>query len=137
MREDEKREFFRIQDRLLIEYRQISAEDFSQLKDSILHSSTQIIDKINEVYFSEEKESAGKNDQIYTYMQVINKKLDTIIDYLYKLQCCETYHGLQTDVNIGGAGLQFASDSPMQQGVYVETQDSHPCFSLSENYRLM
>lgn len=128
MQADEKREFFRIHDRLLIEYRQISAEDFVKLKDFILHNSTQVIDKINEVYFTEEKESTSRNDQIYAYMQVINKKLDTIIDYLYKLQCGEAYHGLQTDVNISGAGLQFDCDSPLQQGVYIELRVVIPVF---------
>jgi hypothetical protein len=128
MQEDEKREFFRIHDRLLIEYRQISAEDFAKLKDFILHNSTQIIDKINEVYFTEEKEPGGRNDQAYAYMQVINKKLDAIIDYLHKMQSGETYHGLQTDVNISGAGLQFESDSPLQQGIYVELKVVIPVF---------
>jgi hypothetical protein len=128
MQEDEKREFFRIHDRLLIEYKQISVEDFAKLKDFILHNSTQIIDKINEAYFTEEKEPGGRNDQAYAYMQVINKKLDTIIEYLYKLQCGETYHDLQTDVNISGVGLQFASDIPLQEGVYVELKVVIPVF---------
>lgn len=128
MQEDERRQFFRICDRLLIEFRQVSAEDFTKLKDYILHNPTQITDKIKEVYFPEERESKNETEHVYAYVQAINRKLDMIIEHLCKSQCGETYRSLHTNVNVSGAGIQFECDSPLQQGAYVELKVVIPVF---------
>jgi len=111
VQESERREFFRIHDRLPIEFRQISTEEFAKLKDFIQCSPTQVVDKMNEFYLLEERELKGENEQLYAYMQVVNKKLDMIMDFLYKSQYGETYRSIQTDINVSGAGVQFECDT--------------------------
>ncbi len=128
MEQSDKREFFRISDRLFIEFRQISYEDFLRLRRLVEHNSTQIVDKISEVYFLEERERKDENDRIFAYMQVINKKLDTVIEFLSKSLCAEDYQAMETLVNISGAGVQFECETGLKQGDYAEFKVNIPVF---------
>ena len=128
VQESERREFFRIHDRLPIEFRQISTEEFAKLKDFIQCSPTQVVDKMNEFYLLEERELKGENEQLYAYMQVVNKKLDMIMDFLYKSQYGETYRSIQTDINVSGAGVQFECDTSFKENDYIELKIIVPLF---------
>ena len=126
--EHERRSFFRIHDRLVVEFRQITPEDFTKLKDFIQYNSTQIIDKITETHLLADKELKGENDELFAYMRMMNKKLDTIIDLLSKSQYGEIYHSVQTEINLSGAGVQFESHIALKAGDYTELKIIVPIF---------
>ncbi len=106
--DDERREFFRIRDRIPVEFRTISREEFIKLQDTIRYNSTQVVDRLHELYFIEARgEAPDENDHIYSYMQMINRKLDMIIEMLGKSQGSGNYISIHTDVIISGSGIQF------------------------------
>jgi hypothetical protein len=126
--EHERRSFFRIHDRLIVEFRQITPEDFTKLKDVILYNSTQVSDKIKETHFLADKEVKSGNDELFAYMRMINKKLDTIIDLLNKSQYGEIYHSVETEIILSGAGVQFESQIALKAGDYTEVKIIVPIF---------
>jgi hypothetical protein len=127
-REHERRSFFRIHDRLVVEFRQITPEDFAKLKDIIQYNSTQALDVIKENYLLFDKEPKGEKEELYTYMRIVNKKLDTIIDLLTKSQYGEIYHSVQTEINLSGAGVQFESHIVLKEGDYTELKIIVPLY---------
>lgn len=128
-RDDERREYFRIRDNLPVEFRPISREEFLTLQDKIRYNSTQVVDRIHELYFLNAREpGAGENDQLYGYMQVINRKLDMIIEILGRSSSAEHYNVIHTDVNISGAGIQFLCSMPLTEGDFIELKIIIPVF---------
>jgi len=128
IRDHERRSFFRIHDRLVVEFRQITPEDFTKLKELIQYNSTQIIDKTKETHLFADKNPKGKNEEIFAYMRMMNRKLDTIMDLLSKTQNGEIYHSVQTEIILSGAGIQFESDILFQTGDYTELKIVVPLF---------
>ena len=128
IRDHERRSFFRIHDRLVVEFRQITPEDFTKLKELIQYNSTQIIDKTKETHLLADKNPKGKNEEIFAYMRMMNRKLDTIMDLLSKTQNGEIYHSVQTEIILSGAGIQFESDILFQTGDYTELKIVVPLF---------
>jgi hypothetical protein len=126
--EHERRSFFRIQDRLVVEFRQITFEDFTKLKDIIQYNSIRAIDKIEETHFLADKDLKGENEELCAYMRMMNKKLDTIMELLSKPQYGETYHSVQTEIILSGAGVQFESHIVLKTGDYTELKLIVPIF---------
>jgi hypothetical protein len=124
----ERREYFRIHDRLPVEFRKISADEFSKLQDFIKYNATQVTDKINEVYFLKERMIQTENDQTSIFMSIINKKLDMIIDLLYQSKKSDTHHNRLVDVIISGSGIQFESDVLIHENDYMELKVVLPVF---------
>jgi hypothetical protein len=125
MVEPEKREYFRIEVRLPIEFRTISYDEYLNLENVIKCSSTQIVDSVSEVNFLRELVANGeiveeKKGQIYAYVQMIDRKLDMILDLLTKSKNEGLYINRHVDVSIGGAGIRFVSDVKLHAGEYVE-----------------
>lgn len=120
-RDDERREFFRITDRLPVEFRIISREEFVELQDAIRYNSTQVMDRTHELYFLDiHHRPENENDHVYNYMQMINKKLDMIIELLGSSDSGGNYKKVHTDVSISGAGIKFICDTPVNEGDFVE-----------------
>ena len=126
--EHERRSFFRIHDHLVVEFRQITPEEYTKLKDATQYNSTQVIDKNKETYLITDKEVKGGSDELFAYMRMINKKLDTIIDLLNKSQYNETYHCVQTEIILSGSGVQFESQIALKAGDYTELKIVVPIF---------
>ncbi|MBP7528462.1 MAG: PilZ domain-containing protein [Syntrophorhabdaceae bacterium] len=127
--EGERREFFRIQDRIPLEFRRISGEEILKLQDAIRYNSTQVVDRLHELYFLEpDGEPGDETDQLHTCMRMINKKLDTIIEILRKSAASENYTTITTEVNISGAGVQFRCDALLTEGDFVELKLIVPLF---------
>ena len=125
MVEPEKREYFRLSVRLPIEFRTVSYEEYLNLENAIKCSTAQIVDSIHEFSFlrdiiANEDVVLRKKGQIYSYLRMIDKKLDIILDHLAESQDEKTYARRHVDVNIGGAGMRFISDIDLGIGVYVE-----------------
>ncbi len=127
--DDERREFFRIRDRIPVEFRSISREEFIRLQDIIRYNPTQVVDRLHELYFIEARgESPDEHDHLYNYMQMINRKLDMIIEILGKSRGSENYISIHTDVTISGSGIQFICNPPLSQGEFVELKIIVPVF---------
>jgi hypothetical protein len=124
----ERRSFFRIHDRLIVEFRQITPEDFTKLKNVIQYNSTQIIDKIMETHLLADRELKGENEEIFAYSRMMNKKLDMIIELLSKSLYGEIYQSVQTEINLSGAGVQFESHIVLKEGDYTELKIVVPIF---------
>jgi c-di-GMP-binding flagellar brake protein YcgR len=131
MEHTERREYFRVKDRLPIEYRVIDEKEYSRLENVIKYNPTRIIDKVNEMYFlrkivtKDEKEK----DQIYGYLQILDKKLDIILELLRKSREDELYTSAYCEVNMSGAGIQFLSGAPLlAKGALVELRIILPIF---------
>ncbi len=122
MEETEKREYFRLEVRLPIEFRKITYEEYVNLENSIKYSSTQSVDISNEMQFLKEAVSKYEKEkgQLHAYMQMINKKLDIILDLLNKTKDEELYISKYIDVNISGSGIRFTSEVELHTNEYVE-----------------
>jgi hypothetical protein len=127
---DDRREFFRIKDRLAIEVRAISDEEFLQLENTIRYNPTQVIDKAYDMHFLKETLSNDDKDksQILAYLVMIDKKLDTLIDMLCKPCKDELYHASCGEVEISGNGIKFSTDLQIHGGDYLEIKVVIPRF---------
>ncbi len=127
--DDERREFFRIRDRIPVEYRSISREEFIKLQDAIRYNPTQVVDRLHELYFMDaRREAPDGQDELFSYMQLINRKLDMIIELLGKSQGPENYVSVQTDVIISGSGIQFTTAAALIEGEFAELKIIVPVF---------
>ncbi len=127
--EGERREFFRVTDRIPLEFRPVSRDEFARLEDVIRYNSTQVVDRLHEIYFLEgQGELKEATDQIHEYMRTINRKLDLIIEILGRSSAGDGYTAVKTDVNISGAGVQFVSESALKEGDLVELRIIIPVF---------
>ena len=126
----ERREFFRIREHLPLEYRVISHKEFLQLEDKVKYNSGILIDAMHEIYFLREKiiETGSKKDKLFAYMQIIDRKLDTLIELLTRSKNDETYAVRYVPVDIGGAGIRFTSDVRLNRGDYVDMKIILPVF---------
>jgi hypothetical protein len=126
--EHERRSFFRIHDRLVVEFRQITPEDFAKLKDVIQYNSAPGIDEVKEIQLLADKGPKGENQELCAYMRIMNKKLDTILNLLSQSQYIETYHNVQTEIILSGSGVQFESHIALKKGDYTELRIIVPMF---------
>lgn len=127
--DDEKREFFRIRDRIPLEFRIITREEFIALEDTIRYNSTQVIDRLHEPYFLDARTDAGdEGDHMMGYMHTINRKLDMIIELLGKSTGNQKMTALHTEVIISGSGIQFSSNVPFEKEQLVELKIIIPVY---------
>ena len=84
---DDRREYFRIKDRLAIEVRAISDEEFLQLENTIRYNPTQVIDKAYDMHFLKESISNDEKEksQILSYLVMIDKVAATPKGYPRKV----------------------------------------------------
>jgi len=116
------REYFRIEDRLSIEYRRLSPEEFVRL-ESIMryHPSCKPEGPRAEGFRAEFIVCGeGQDKELFAYLKVLDKKLDMILELLDSRKGGEAYKSLDTRVNISGAGIRFVSDGPLDMGERVE-----------------
>lgn len=129
---DEKREYFRIRDRLPVEFRVISLEEFTKLEDIIRQRPTEFIDRAKGFYFLDAPSFGKEDEKLYSYLRVINKKLDMIIKALGGQAREEHYNVVFTELDISGAGMRFNSDVELSDGDLVECKLVIPVFPYSE-----
>lgn len=126
--DDDRREFFRIRDRIPLEFRIITREQFIALEDTIRYRSTQAIDHLHEIDFLEGCADREEGDRMMGYMHMINKKLDTIIELLGVPAGNENKVSAHTEVTLSGSGIQFASNVPFERGQLVELKIIVPVY---------
>lgn len=127
---DDRREYFRIKDRLAIEVRAISDEEFLQLENTIRYNPTQVIDKAYDMHFLKESISSDdkEKNQVLSYLVMIDKKLDMLIDFLYKPKKDDLFHSSYMEVEVSGNGMKFLSDLEIHGGDYIEIRIVIPRF---------
>lgn len=127
---EDRREYFRIKDRLAVEVRAVSDDEFLRLENTIRYNPTQVIDKAFDMHFLKECISSDEKEknQVLTYLMMIDKKLDMLIDFLYKPTQDERYHTSSMEVEISGNSLRFYTDIEFHGGDYAETRIVIPRF---------
>jgi|WetSurSiteA1Bulk_404760.scaffolds.fasta_scaffold100700_1 hypothetical protein len=121
---DEKREFFRIRDRLLVEFRQVSFEESLLLERSLKHTFS--FHSPSDPRLSELPTSPPVIRDLFAYMEVLDRKLNMIIDVLLRKD--DTFQSRYLEVDISGAGIRFGSDRRWDEGSYMELRIILPCF---------
>jgi hypothetical protein len=121
---DEKREFFRIRDHLLVEFRQISFEESLLLEKSLKHTFS--FHSPSDPRLSELSTSPAFIRDLFTYMEVLDRKLNIIIDVLSRKD--DTFQSKYLEVDISGAGIRFSLDRKLDEGSYMELRIILPCF---------
>jgi hypothetical protein len=127
---DDRREYFRIKDRLAIEARVITDDEFEELENSIRYNPTQVIDKSYDMHFLRESISNDEKEknQVLSYLVMIDKKLDMLIDFLYKPKKEELFHTSYLEVEVSGNGVKFFTDLEIHVGDYAEIRIVIPRF---------
>ncbi|HOJ44167.1 MAG TPA: PilZ domain-containing protein [Syntrophorhabdaceae bacterium] len=123
MEHRERREFFRIDDRLTLKFRIIDEEEFRYLEDIIRFSPASSFLDTHELSFLKKIElNEEKNkDPVYTYLKIIDRKLDLILDMLAeRSQEDSPYNTIQTEVNLSASGVRFSSEIPVKKDDLME-----------------
>jgi hypothetical protein len=122
MEENGRREFFRIKDRLTVEFRVIDYEEYARLESLIKYSSTQVAGDTDEVALSNTRNLKVEEDRdpVCSILRMLDRKLDVILDLLRKPDGGEAYTRRCVDLVISGSGLKFMSDVFLKEGAYVE-----------------
>ena len=125
----ERREFFRIKDRLEIEFRAVDHAEFLRLERIIKYNPTQ-------VFAQAQQEKPRKNDPqggvegeaILSFLAALDRKLTAITELLTKPLADDLYTKRYVDIEISGSGLSFTSDVSLQENGYTEFRLVLPIF---------
>jgi hypothetical protein len=128
-----EREYFRIEDRLSIDFRYVSPEEFLRLESIIRYHPSCKSERPRAVQFEGDfiVRAEGEEKELFAYMKVLDKKLDMIIELLEAKKSEDAYKSLYTRVNISGAGIRFLSDGPLNMGARVELRIALPTSPFS------
>jgi c-di-GMP-binding flagellar brake protein YcgR len=114
--EDERREYFRIRDRLLIEYRPVTAEESLILEKNLRLDFG--VQSPHPFRLSELPANPPFIRDLYAYLESLERKLDRVIEMLSKAGATPRTEYL--DVDISGAGIKFYSNARLEEGTYLE-----------------
>jgi hypothetical protein len=123
--EDERREYFRITDRLLVEVRQIDYEESVELGKNLLQCDF-LPDSENDTGSRAFRPPAFERSELYEFLEVLDRKLNVILELLLKKD--ERFSNEYTDVNISAAGLRYRSEKDVPEGAYVDLRIVLPYF---------
>lgn len=116
---DDKRDYFRIQDTLLLEYRPISGPD----ADDGFADSSPLLGLLSELqtleYDSQPllRQISETDRALANYLKIVNKRVDLIAKAL-SLQASDQA-GSPTEVTLSEGGLSFSNDQPLAVGDWV------------------
>ncbi len=120
----ERREFFRVKDRLFLEIREVDSEESLALRESLQRSGL-LAESLDQVT-SRRPGGASVRDDVYTYLELVDRKLDMVLDQLAGRD--SLFHGRQVDVVVSGSGLRYASDRRIEEGTFLELRIMLPIF---------
>ena len=125
----ERREFFRIKDRLEIEFRLLENDEFLRLEQIIKYNPTQVFaqPQKEKVKKSAARKMMADEETIVSFLTAIDRKLSVITDLLTK-SADDLYCRRYVDVDISGSGLSFISDVLLPENGYVELRLLLPLF---------
>lgn len=122
---NERREYFRVEDRLFVELRKVDEEESRALEKNLRDSSF-----LSEPFRG--RAAAGpagpafEKDDILACLETIDGKLNMILDLLSTKE--RVYHGSYVDVVLSGSGLKFVSETELDEGAFVEIRLVLPFF---------
>ncbi len=134
MERNDNREYYRIEDRISIKFRKISEEEFNLIEHSIRYAPANSFISQDEIPIIKELEAdeQKKKDPLFTYIKIIERKLDTILEYLSEnIDSSKQYITRYLKVNISGSGIRFITDVDINEGDYVELIIILPIFPHS------
>ena len=120
----ERREFFRIKDRLFIEFREVDHEESLALEKS-LRESNSMPEPLQQFDPGSPNAAFGRDD-IYAYLEMLDRKLNMVIDLLSRKD--QVFYGSYLDVVVSGSGLKFVSGVKLDEGIFVEIRLVLPFF---------
>ena len=120
--ESERREFFRIKDRLIVEFRQLDYEESLTLRESLSQSGflTESLEQVDPRYPSK----SPLADDVYARLELMDKKLSMILDLLAKRD--GLFHTRYVNVVVSGSGLKYACDTRLDEGCFLELRIGLP-----------
>lgn len=132
---NEKREFFRIKDRLEIEFREIDKQEFLQLEREIKYRPSQVYSGNGWAIQHEDGRKWEDDKDIQTaYLRLIDRKVSAILDLLSKSSRAregsqaKLFTAWYGDADISGAGLAFVLQTPFMRGALLHVKVMLPIF---------
>ena len=125
----ERREFFRLRDRLEIEFRAVDHAEFLRLEHIVKYNPTQVFMHPQNDKTKKNKSSDGSNGEaLISFLAVLDRKLSVIVDLLTKSRVDDLYTRRYVELEISGSGLSFVSDVPLPENGYAEFRLMLPLF---------
>jgi hypothetical protein len=111
----ERREFFRINDKLRIDFRKMTREEYLLFQQHLKEGEA-FPRNLTEIYGKTSKKP--QDEEFYACLQLIDRKLDAVLDLLSGTS--GDFYARHLDVNISGSGIRHYSDVKLQEGAYME-----------------
>ncbi len=125
----ERREFFRIKDRLEIEFRSVDESEYLRLEHIIKYNPTQMFMQPPSDMAKKKKPADRSNEEaVIAFLGTLDRKLSIIIDLLTKTRVDSLYTRRYAEIDISGSGLSFVSDVPLPENGYAEFRVMLPVF---------
>ena len=118
----ERREFFRVRDRLYLEVREVDSEECAALRESLQRSGL-LAESLDQV-FSRRPGSSSEKDDVYAYLELVDRKLDMVLDQLAGRE--SLFQGNYVDVVVSGSGLRYVSERRLAEGTFLELRIGLP-----------
>lgn len=118
----ERREFFRVRDRLFLEVREVDSKECATLRESLQRSGL-LVESLDQAA-PRRPGSASARDEIYEYLELVDRKLDMVLDQLAGRE--GLFSGKYVDVVMSGSGLRYASDRRLDEGTFLELRIGLP-----------
>lgn len=115
--ESERREFFRITDRLFLEFREVSPEESLALEKTLKEADLFPGASAPASHALHETGGLRKN-KLYAYLESMDRKLEAVIELLSQRD--NRFQGMYFDVTISGSGLKFCSPVKLNEGAFLE-----------------
>jgi hypothetical protein len=123
--ERERREFFRINDRLLLEFKEVSRQESLVLEKTLNGPDLFPGLPVSGADALPER-SAFRKNELYAYFDSIDRKLDLLIELLSNKD--NSFQSAYVDVSISGCGLKYCSAMKLDEGAYLELRIGLPSF---------
>ncbi len=123
--ERERREFFRISDRLLLEFKEVSRQE-SFVLEKTLKGPDLFPGLLASGADALPERSAFRKNELYTYFDSIDRKLNALIEMLSDKD--NSFQSTYVDVSISGCGLKYCSAVKLDEGAYLELRIGLPSF---------
>jgi hypothetical protein len=125
----ERREFFRIRDRLEMEFRSVDQAEFLRLERIVKYNPTQVIVKPQTKKIKKQRRDDGvEGESLISFLSMLDHKLSIVIDLLTKSSIDDLYIKRYGEVEVSGSGLSFVSDVPLSEDGYAEFRLILPAF---------
>jgi hypothetical protein len=125
----ERREFFRIKDRLEIEFRAVDYAEYLRLERIVKYNPTQVFTQPQNGRVKKKRGGDGADGEaLISYVGTLDRKLSIILDLLTKSKLDDLYTRRYLEVDISGSGLSFMSDVPLPENGYAEFHLMLPVF---------